>query len=140
MRDPLMEAYCEAVWMVSTLVAPAFPGVTEGAENVPVKPAGRPVTLSATESMKVPPEEDIWMLKFAAEPGFTAWVAGEAASANVAGFVAVPLSATLWGDPPALSATLIAATSVLAAVGVNVTEMVQLAPAARVAPHVVVLA
>ncbi len=55
MRDRLMEAYCEAVWMVSTLVAPALPGVTEGTENVPVKPAGRPVTLSATASMKVPP-------------------------------------------------------------------------------------
>jgi hypothetical protein len=79
-------------------------------------------------------------VKFAALPGFTTCVAGVAASAKVAGLAAVPLSATLWGEPAALSPTLIAATRVPAATGVNITEMVQVAPAARVAPQVVVLA
>jgi len=44
--------------------------------------------------------------------------------------VPVPVSVAVCGDPLALSATEIAALRLLAAPGVNVTEMVQLAPAA----------
>lgn len=140
MRGGIREAFCDAVWMVRMLVAPALPGVTEADENVPLAPAGRPVTLSDTAPVKVPPSEEIWMLKFAAPPGLTACVAGVAASVKVAGLVPVPLNATLWGEPLALSAMLIAAVNVPVAVGVNVTETVQVALTASVAPQVVVSA
>lgn len=80
------------------------------------------------------------MLKFAAPPGLTACVAGVAASVKVAGLVPVPFSATLWGERLALSAMVIAAVNVPVAVGVKVTETVQVALTASVAPQVVVSA
>src|SRR5512132_4471659 len=52
----------------------------------------------------------------------------------------VPLSVTVWGLPGALSATLRLAARDPAAVGVNVTEIVQLAPAASVLGHAFVCA
>jgi len=48
----------------------------------------------------------------------------------------VPLNVTLCGDPVALSATFSAAVSAPVVVGFNSTEIVQLAPIASVAPHV----
>jgi hypothetical protein len=56
------------------------------------------------------------------------------------GAVPLPLRAAVWGEPVALSATLIAAANAVAEVGVNVTEMVQVAEAARVVPQVLVSA
>ena len=50
--------------------------------------------------------------------------------AGVAGWAPVPLTATVWGLPLALSVTLTAALRVPVAVGVNFTPIVQLAPAA----------
>jgi hypothetical protein len=140
MRDGVREAFCDAVWMLRMLVAPALPGVTEAGENVPLAPAGRPVTLSDTAPVKVPPSEETWMLKFAAPPGLTACVAGAAASVKVAGLAPLPFSVTLWGERLALSAMLTAAVNVPVAVGVNVTETVQVALTASVAPQVVVSA
>jgi energy-converting hydrogenase Eha subunit E len=46
----------------------------------------------------------------------------------------VPLSATVWGEPAALSVSTRDAVSVPAAVGLNSTGIVQLAPAAKVPP------
>src|SRR3984957_16760800 len=85
MRYRFREADCEAVWTVSTLVAPALPGVTEVAEKLALYPAGSPVTLSATAPVKVPPREEMLMLKFAAAPGLAACLAGVGASASGAG-------------------------------------------------------
>ena len=55
-----------------------------------------------------------------------------------AAFAPVPESATVWGLPAALSATLRDAVRVPAAAGVKVTPIVQVAPAATLAPHVLV--
>src|SRR5437016_2908473 len=57
-----------------------------------------------------------------------------------AGAVPVPLSDTVCGLPVALSAIVTAPVRVPVAVGVNVTPMVQLAPAASDAPQVLVSA
>ena len=67
-------------------------------------------------------------------------VAGNAIEAGdkvTAGFVPVPVRATVCGEPPALSAIDSEADSAPAAAGLNSTETVQLAPAARLVPQVV---
>jgi hypothetical protein len=48
----------------------------------------------------------------------------------------VPLRAAAWGEPAALSVTVSDAERAPAACGVNVIEIVQLAPAATLVPHV----
>jgi hypothetical protein len=53
---------------------------------------------------------------------------------------AVPLRATVWGDPPALSVTVSVPVREPAAVGVKVTAMVQWAPGARLVPQLLVWA
>lgn len=58
-------------------------------------------------------------------------------SVTESGAVPVPVSFTVCGEPVALSATERLPVSAPAAVGLNSTETVQLAAAARVAPHVV---
>ncbi len=52
----------------------------------------------------------------------------------------VPLRATLCGEPVALSVIVRLPFRVPVAVGVKVTEIVQLAPAAKLVPHVLVCA
>jgi hypothetical protein len=52
----------------------------------------------------------------------------------------VPERGTVWGLPTALSATMTAAVRVPAAAGLKVTLMVQLAPAATLAPQLLVWA
>ena len=52
--------------------------------------------------------------------------------------VAVPVSAAFCGEPLASSAALTAAVNVPATVGLNVTVIMQLAPAAKPEPHVLV--
>ena len=52
--------------------------------------------------------------------------------------VPVPVNATVCGEPVALSATETVAEKLAAEAGVNVTEMEQLAPAARELPQVLV--
>ena len=52
----------------------------------------------------------------------------------------VPVNETVWGDPPALSVIVKVPVRVPPAVGVNVTEMVQLAATARLDPQVLVWA
>ena len=57
-----------------------------------------------------------------------------------AGAVPVPVRLTLWGLPVALSARVTAALRVPLAVGVKVTLIVQLAPAATELPQLLVCA
>src|ERR1017187_10394036 len=52
----------------------------------------------------------------------------------------VPERVTVWGDPAALSVMVTDAPRLPAAVGVNVTEMLQLPPAGTLAPQVLVCA
>lgn len=52
------------------------------------------------------------------------------------GYVPAPDNATFWGLPAALSVTLTAAVRVPFAVGLNVTLIVQFAPAASELPQV----
>jgi len=56
------------------------------------------------------------------------------------GGVPVPLSVVVCGEPAALSATEMEAVKLAADAGVKVTEIVQLAAAASIAPQVVVSA
>lgn len=65
---------------------------------------------------------------------------GVRTACGAGGTVPVPLSAADCGEPGALSVTLTAAVGAPATCGVNVTEIVQLAEAASVAPQVVVSA
>ena len=64
-------------------------------------------------------------------------LAGESETVNVCAAVPVPVRATACGEPVALSATERLAVRAPAAAGLNSTETVQLAPAARVVPQVV---
>jgi len=65
---------------------------------------------------------------------------GESTACGAAATVPVPLRVATCGEPVALSATETDALKVVAEAGVKVTEMVQVAAAARVLPHVVVSA
>jgi hypothetical protein len=67
-------------------------------------------------------------------------VTGESETPGAAGAVPVPLSATVCGEPVALSAIESVAAKLAAEVGVKVTETVQLAPAASELPQVLVSA
>jgi hypothetical protein len=75
---------------------------------------------------------------------FTVWlpklnVGGVSVTVGMAA-VPVPLSVAVCGDPVASSATDTVAPKLVADPGVNVTEIVHVALAASVAPHVVVFA
>lgn len=59
---------------------------------------------------------------------------------GVGGAVPVPLSVTVCGEPAALSAIEIVAVKLATDAGVNVTEIEHVAPAANVAPQVLVCA
>jgi hypothetical protein len=64
---------------------------------------------------------------------------GESDTAGADGAVVpVPVNVTVCGEPVALSATETVAEKFAAEAGVNVTEMEQLAPAARELPQVLV--
>lgn len=85
------------------------------------------------------------MIVCAALVVLSSWLAnvrdvGVRTACGAGGTVPVPLSAADCGEPEALSATEIAAVKLAAESGANVTEIVQLAEAASVAPQVVVSA
>jgi len=63
---------------------------------------------------------------------------GVRTACGTGGAVPVPLTDADCGEPEALSVTVIAAVNAPTTCGVNATEMVQLALAARVAPQVLV--
>ena len=92
-----------------------------------------------TALLKVPPVEETAILNWATAPEETLCDGVEELTANVApagppAAVPVPVSAAVWGDPAASSATEMEAAKVPAEAGVKVTEKVQLAPSANVAP------
>ena len=66
--------------------------------------------------------------------------AGERLAAAVDAATPEPVRLTVWGLPVALSVTVTAAVLVPDAVGLNVTLIVQVAPAATEAPHVLLWA
>ena len=66
-----------------------------------------------------------------------AMLVGDNVTAGAVAAVPVPVNLTDWGEPEALSATERAAVKAPAAAGLNSTETVQLAPAAREVPQVV---
>ena len=66
-------------------------------------------------------------------------VVGDSVIDRVAAAAPVPVSVTFWGEPVALSAMLSVAVNVPVVTGLKLTETVHDAPAARVAPQVVVL-
>ena len=85
-----------------------------------------------------PCAEEIWMVSVAeppAEPMLRLADEAERATEDP-----VPVKATLWGEPLALSVMVRAPVRLPAAVGVKMTEIVQFAAAARLAPQVFVSA
>jgi hypothetical protein len=72
------------------------------------------------------------------EPSFVTAKATDVGDSVTAGAVPVPVRATAWGLFTALSVMVTLADLAPVAVGVNVTLMEQLAPAARLEPQVVV--
>src|ERR1035441_5362621 len=77
------------------------------------------------------------MLNWATPPGCTLSDGVEAATTNVPA-LPVPVTTADCGEPAALSATEIAAVKLAAVVGVKVTVMVQVAPAASEAAQLLV--
>jgi hypothetical protein len=120
-----------------TLGAPALPGVTAGGRNETVAPAGKPVAESVTRLLKLPPSGATTRLICATAPGWTV-ADGVGALTTYVPALPTPVIVADCGDPAALSATEIAAVRVAAVPGVKVTMMVQLAPAASVAPQLLV--
>jgi len=73
-----------------------------------------------------------------AEPTFVFGKLRPLGLSDTAGASPVPLAVTVWGDPVALSVTATVALRAPVAVGLNVTEIVQVAPAATLVPQLVV--
>jgi hypothetical protein len=115
--------------------APDVPGVTGVDEKVPVAPAGSPLTVNATGLVNVPPVDVTVTVYVVAPPGATDCDAGVALTVKSAGLMPLPESATVCGEPAALSAIESVAAKLPAAAAVNVTLMLQEAPAASVLPH-----
>src|SRR5580658_4407628 len=111
---------------VVVAVTVACPGVVTGLGTVHVPKAGAPLQLSATDGSN-PLTAVRSTVNSAVCPGTTVRLVQEV----VRMLCPVPLSATVCGLPVALSATLIDAVAAPAAVGENVTLMVQLPPASR---------
>jgi hypothetical protein len=126
--------------MVAADVAPVGDGVTEVGLSVHVDPAGVPEQVSATELVKLfrPTTATVTLT---GDPAATVVETGEAAIVKSAVVVVpVPVSVAVCGLPAKLSATLKVALTIPMAVGVNVTLIVQLAPAASVAGQALVFA
>jgi hypothetical protein len=155
---PLRETECGdpgalSVKTTVALRAPAAVGL-KVAETVQLAPAARlaPQVVVAGKSPLLPLSRMLEMVSAAAPVFFTVtvWTALAeptlvAAKLKLVGLnemagvpVPVPLRETECGDPGALSVKTTAALRAPAAVGLKVTEIVQLAPAARLAPQVVV--
>ena len=133
------------VTIVNTLEADAAPGVPVGGANVAVAPVGSPDALSVTTPVNGFVEATLAsvMLYTALDPPLPLRPAVKPTHSKSGGTGTaspVPLSVPVCGDPAALSATLTVALSAVAEPGVNVTAIAQLAPAASVAPQVVVCA
>jgi hypothetical protein len=131
--------------MVSVLVAPLLPGVGAAGLKDAVAPVGSPEAVKMTALVNGLSKDALATLmgNSAAPPGATVCAGLDELtlkSGAGGGVTPVPESAEVCGDPAALSATLIVAVKLAAEAGVNVTEMVQLAPAASELPQVLVCA
>ena len=128
------------VVIVAVDVAPVEVGVTELGLTAQDEPAGAPLQVRATTEVK-PFKPVTVTVVVAVPPAAMLRVAGEAATekSGVA-VVPVPVSAAVCGLLASLSATVSVAVTTPVAVGVNVTLIVQLAPAANVVPHWLVCA
>lgn len=143
-RDPMRNAIAGAERAVVTIVpaegAPLVVGVTEVGFSEHVEPAGAPVHVSATADVKAFRPVTVTVV-FAVAPAATLTVAGDAAIVKSGVVpVPVPVSAAVCGLLASLSATLRVAVAAPAAVGLNVTLIVQFVPVASVAPHALVSA
>ena len=143
---------------IAALRLPADPGVNVTVMvQLPPAASDVPQLLLWPKLLELVPVTEMLVMASAAVPGFDS-VIGSAAAAvptsvlgKASGFglstawgvgtaLPVPLSATVWGEPVALSATESVAENAVADAGVNVTETVQLDSAARELPQVVVSA
>jgi hypothetical protein len=108
------------VWLKSATLVPVM--ATLVIDNAPEP---------AFESVIVPAELVVFTVRFPnARP--------EGVSETCPTATPVPLRAAVWGEPAALSVTVTDAERAPTACGVNLTEIVQLAPAATLVPHVLV--
>jgi hypothetical protein len=143
-RDPMRNAIAGAVRAVVTIVpaevTPLDVGVTEVGFSEHVEPAGAPVHVSATADEKAFRPTTVTVV-FAVDPAATLTVVGDAAIVKSGVVpVPVPVSVAVCGLLASLSATLSVAVTAPVAVGLNVTLIVQLAPAANVGLHALVCA
>jgi hypothetical protein len=123
------------VVIVAVDVAPVEVGVTELGLKEQDEPAGAPLQVRATVEVK-PFKPVTVTVVVAVPPAATLRVAGAAATVKSGvAVVPVPVSVAVCGLLASLSATLRVALTAPVAVGVNVTLIVQLAPAANVVPH-----
>jgi len=116
-----------ACWGVTPSAA-----VTEDGDTVQVAPVSAPAHARATADLS-PPVGVMVTVNMRVFPAFTFWVPAGPVNAKSGAAVPFPLSASVCGLPPALSATDSVPVRAPEAVGVKVTLMEQLAPAAKVA-------
>ena len=128
--------------MLSVEVADEPPGVIEAGLKVAVAPEGNPLAARETALGKLPFSAVAVMVYCAVPPGWTVCAVVDEVTVYVGGGGAapVPLRVTVWGEAAALSAMESVAEKLAAAAGVKVTEIEQLAPAARELPQVLVCA
>ena len=140
--EPAVVATGAAVWMLSVEVADELPGVIEAGLKVAVAPTGNPFAARMTALGKLPFSAVAVMVYCAVPPGWTVCVVVDEVTAYVGGggAVPVPLRVTVWGEAAALSAMETIAEKFAGEAGVKVTEIEQLAPAARELPQVLVCA
>ena len=123
------------MWMLSVVVADVLPGVMLDCPKVAVAPGGRPLAANVTAGMVAPFCAVTVRVNCAELPGAME-IAGMADAITKSGML-VPLPAMLavCGDAGSLSATRMFPVALPVVTGEKVTEMVQLAPAASVAPQ-----
>jgi len=127
-----------AVVVTVTVVVMAAPlGVTEPGDAVHVdnvSPAGS-TQVTATAELNPPMGVTVTVM-VAGEPAFTVGGTGaEAAIEKSTALVPFPVNGAVWGLPPASSVIVSVPGRVPNAVGVNVTLIMQFAPAAKLAPQ-----
>src|SRR5437868_4633752 len=116
-----------ACWGVTPSVA-----VTEAGDTVQVVPMSAPVQARPTGDLN-PPIGVRVTVNVRVFPGFTFWVPAGPVNPKSGAAVPFPLSGTVCGPTPELSATDSVPVRAPKAAGVKVTLMVQFAPAAKVA-------
>ena len=116
-----------ACWGVTPSVA-----VTEAGDTVQVVPMSAPVQARPTGDLN-PPIGVRVTVNVRVFPGFTFWVPAGPVNPKSGAAVPFPLSGTVCGPTPELSATDSVPVRAPKATGVKVTLMVQFAPAAKVA-------